>query len=69
LLLYIKIKNKGVKKGKMEWQEKLIILLSICVIAGLIGGTVGAGIFGMFGFLIGFGIGFFVPVAIYIDLV
>ena len=60
----------------MEWKEKLVFMLCICVITGIIG--VGIGLYiasamgavggvGMFG-LIGFLVGFFAPIFIYMEI-
>jgi zinc transporter ZupT len=60
----------------LDWKEKLLVLLVICIITGVIGtsvgvyiasamGTIGGtGIFGLIGFLVGF----FAPIFIYMDV-
>lgn len=59
----------------LDWKEKLLVLLVICIITGVIGTSVGfyiasamgaVGGSGMFG-LIGFLVGFFAPIFIYMD--
>jgi hypothetical protein len=60
----------------MEWKEKLVFMLCICVITGIIGLGIGlyiasamrvVGGVWMFG-LIGFLVGFFAPIFIYMDI-
>jgi zinc transporter ZupT len=60
----------------LDWKEKLLVLLVICIITGVIGTSVGVyiasamgtiGGTGMFG-LIGFLVGFFAPIFIYMDV-
>ena len=60
----------------MEWKEKLVFMLCICVITGIIGVGIGnyiasamgvVGGVGMVG-LIGFLVGFFAPIFIYMEV-
>ncbi|MHA2183422.1 MAG: hypothetical protein ACXADU_15915 [Promethearchaeota archaeon] len=64
------------EKQKMGWEGKLALLVIIGFVCGLIGGAIAisiAGQMGMIGpwgnmFWIGFGIGFFVPIVLYMEV-